>query len=231
MQKGCAAALEQLPQILYQDRRIVVCVKPAGVLSTDEPGGMPELLRCALGEENGCVRVVHRLDRPVGGVMVYARSRAADAILSQQAASGQLQKTYLAVVHGAPPQQAELQDYLVRDRLQRRTRVAQAPEKDAQLARLYFRRVAVCGEMSLLRIRLLTGRTHQIRTQLSHRAWPIYGDGKYGAPEQTQALALFSCALELSHPQSGERLRFACNPPAIFPWSLFDACAFQENSL
>ena len=86
-------------ELLYTDNRIVVCLKPAGVLSTDEPGGMPELLRRALGEdETGCVRVVHRLDRPVGGVMVYARSRMADSILSRQVQAHTFEKDYLAVL-------------------------------------------------------------------------------------------------------------------------------------
>ena len=79
-------------EILYQDRRVLVCLKPPGVLSTDEPGGMPELLRAALGEEHGCVRTVHRLDRAVGGVMVFARSRAADSLLSRQVRERQLEK-------------------------------------------------------------------------------------------------------------------------------------------
>ena len=87
--------------LLYTDNRIVVCLKPAGVLSTDEPGGMPELLRRALGEDGtGCVRVVHRLDRPVGGVMVYARSRMADSILSRQVQAHTFEKDYLAVLEG-----------------------------------------------------------------------------------------------------------------------------------
>ena len=89
--------------LLYTDNRIVVCLKPAGVLSTDEPGGMPELLRRALGEsETGCVRVVHRLDQPVGGVMVYARSRMADSILSRQMQAHTFEKDYLAVLEGIP---------------------------------------------------------------------------------------------------------------------------------
>ena len=87
-------------ELLYTDNRIVVCLKPAGVLSTDEPGGMPELLRRALGEdETGCVRVVHRLDRPVGGVMVYARSRMADSILSRQVQAHTFEKDYLCLLY------------------------------------------------------------------------------------------------------------------------------------
>ena len=105
--------------LLYTDNRIVVCLKPAGVLSTDEPGGMPELLRRELGEgETGCVRVVHRLDRPVGGVMVYARSRMADSILSQQVQAHTFEKEYLAVLEGIPDApEGILADLLARDEI------------------------------------------------------------------------------------------------------------------
>ena len=105
-------------ELLYTDARIVVCLKPAGVLSTDEPGGMPELLRRALGEpETGCVRTVHRLDRPVGGVMVFARSRMADSLLSRQVQAHTFQKDYLAVLEGVPAQPSGvLEDQLRRAR-------------------------------------------------------------------------------------------------------------------
>ena len=110
-------------ELLYTDARIVVCLKPAGVLSTDEPGGMPELLRRALGEpETGCVRTVHRLDRPVGGVMVFARSRMADSLLSRQVQAHTFQKDYLAVLEGVPAQASGvLEDQLRRDTAARRT--------------------------------------------------------------------------------------------------------------
>ncbi len=117
----------------YTDARIVVCLKPAGVLSTDEPGGMPELLRRALGEpETGCVRTVHRLDRPVGGVMVFARSRMADSLLSRQVQAHTFEKDYLAVLEGVPAQASGvLEDQLRRDTAARRTCVADAPGPDA----------------------------------------------------------------------------------------------------
>lgn len=116
-------------ELLYTDARIVVCLKPAGVLSTDEPGGMPELLRRALGEpETGCVRTVHRLDRPVGGVMVFARSRMADSLLSRQVQAHTFEKDYLAVLEGVPAQASGvLEDQLRRDTAARRTCVADAP--------------------------------------------------------------------------------------------------------
>lgn len=120
--------------LLYTDNRIVVCLKPAGVLSTDEPGGMPELLRRALGEsETGCVRVVHRLDQPVGGVMVYARSRMADSILSRQMQAHTFEKDYLAVLEGIPDApEGVLADLLSRDAAAKRTFVTHTPGPDAR---------------------------------------------------------------------------------------------------
>ena len=128
-------------ELLYTDARIVVCLKPAGVLSTDEPGGMPELLRRALGEpETGCVRTVHRLDRPVGGVMVFARSRMADSLLSRQVQAHTFEKDYLAVLEGVPAQASGvLEDQLRRDTAARRTCVADAPGPDTRPARLSYR--------------------------------------------------------------------------------------------
>ena len=135
--------------LLYTDNRIVVCLKPAGVLSTDEPGGMPELLRRALGEsETGCVRVVHRLDQPVGGVMVYARSRMADSILSRQMQAHTFEKDYLAVLEGCPDApEGILTDLLVRDAAKKQTFVTHTPGPDARHARLSYRVLAVRSPM------------------------------------------------------------------------------------
>ena len=120
--------------ILYQDNRIAVCLKPPGVLSTDEPGGMPSLLRAALGTD--CVRTVHRLDAAVGGVMVFARSRMAASILSEQIREHRFQKEYLAVVHGMLPAEGRMQDFLLRDRRDGMTRVADAFENPNKLGRV-----------------------------------------------------------------------------------------------
>ena len=165
-------------ELLYTDNRIVVCLKPAGVLSTDEPGGMPELLRRALGEdETGCVRVVHRLDRPVGGVMVYARSRMADSILSRQVQAHTFEKDYLAVLEGIPDApEGVLADLLTRDAAAKRTFVTHTPGPDARSARLSYRVLGVKDGRALVRIRLETGRTHQIRAQFSSRGLPLCGD-------------------------------------------------------
>ncbi len=210
-------------EILFSDRRVCVCVKPAGVLSTDEPGGMPELLRAALGGENPCVRSVHRLDRTVGGVMVYARSRMAARLLSEQIRAGRFAKEYLAVVRGAPETpEGELRDLLRRDRASRRTEVVSASDQDTRAAVLRYETLEAAEGLTLLRVTLETGRTHQIRVQLASRGLPLWGDAKYGAAEPEGSVALWSHALAFDHPETGERMTFTTPPPGdAYPWRLF----------
>ena len=163
-------------ELLYADKRIAVAVKPPGILSTDEPGGMPELLRRQLGTP--CIRTVHRLDAATGGVMVFARSAAAASILSGQVRDHQFRKTYLAVVRGDPGHSGTWRDLLGRDPVRRRTVVAQEPGPDVRPAELDFQRLASRDGLSLVRITLHTGRTHQIRVQFASRGFPLVGDRK-----------------------------------------------------
>lgn len=196
--------------ILYKDNWILVCVKPAGVLSTDEPGGLPELLREALGDPTACVRTVHRLDRTVSGLMVLARTRMAAALLSQQVRERQFGKEYLAVVHGDPPDRGTLRDLLGREPQSHRTYVADAPGKDVREAVLEYEVLARRDGLSLVRVRLHTGRTHQIRVQFASRGFPLVGDHKYGSRSRETQIHLFSAALEF--PWKGQRLRFEDGP-------------------
>ena len=153
-------------EFIYQDSSILVCVKPAGVLSTDEPGGMPELARAALGEPQGCVRTVHRLDRVVSGLMVLARTPEAASQLSRQIREQRFEKEYLAVLHGCPQApEGALRDLLRRDKAERKTYVTEVPGKDVQEAILSYRLLGSCNGLSQVHIRLQTGRTHQIRAQ------------------------------------------------------------------
>ena len=209
--------------ILYQDNRILVCLKPAGIRSTDEDGGLPELLRRQLGEKQACLRTVHRLDHVVGGVMVLARSRKAAQLLSTQVADHRFQKEYLAVVEGSlPAPEGEFTDLLGRDKARRITYVAQAPGKEVREARLGYRKLAVQDGFSLVAVRLFTGRTHQIRCQFSARGLPLVGDQKYGAaPQEMEGIALWSHMLAFEHPQTGKPVRFEAPPPNCRPWTLF----------
>lgn len=208
-------------EILYSDRRILVAVKPCGVLSTDEPGGMPELLRQALGDSNACVRTVHRLDRVVGGVMVFARSRMAASILSEQMRKRQFCKQYLAVVHGLPePANGQMTNLLLRDTYAGRTTVVQQMAKGVQEAELSYQVLAHQDGLSLVKITLGTGRTHQIRVQFASRGLPLAGDRKYGRDDGCP-IGLWSCGLQLLHPQSGEAMQFFSTPPRTRPWVRF----------
>ena len=216
-------------EILYLDKRIAVCVKPAGVLSTDEPGGMPSLVRQALGDEHACVRTVHRLDRPVGGVMVLARSAKAASELSRQVREGIFKKEYLAVIHGVPePGRGKMEDILVRDRARRMTFVTQTPGPEARQAILKYETLAHCKGMSLVSIQLLTGRTHQIRCQFASRDLPLAGDRKYGLQTDECGLALWSYKLSFIHPETGEPMTFMQKMPEIYPFALFSAQNIDE---
>ncbi len=211
-------------EILYQDKSILVAVKPAGVLSTDEPGGMPELVRQALGDEKACVRTVHRLDRVVSGLMVLARSPKAASRLSEQIRQHDFGKTYMAVVHGAPEAlNGTYRDLLARDPNERKTYVAARPGKGVQEAILDYEVLGSADELSLVKIYLQTGRTHQIRCQFSSRGLPLWGDKKYSTLPDDGPIALWSHALHFAHPDTGEVLFFEQQPPAIQPWAIFTA--------
>ena len=206
--------------ILYSDEKIIVCIKPAGVLSTDEPGGLPGLLRDQLGIET--VRTVHRLDRVVSGVMVLARTAKSAATLAAQMGTESFQQTYLAVVRGAPAEKkGSFRDLLGRDKRTRMTYVAAEPGKDVREALLDYEVMGETDGFSLLRIRLRTGRTHQIRVQCASRGLPLYGDRRYGGASEGEAIALWSHELRFDHPASGERLCFTSPPPEKYPWDLF----------
>ena len=206
-------------EIIHQDRDIVVCLKPAGVLSTDEPGGVPELLRQQLQTEE--IRTVHRLDRVVGGLMLLARSAAAASELSRQIRDGDFDKRYLAVVHGETPEKGELRDLLLRNKAERKTYVVSAPARGVQEAVLRYETLGRAERLSLVRIELLTGRTHQIRCQFSSHGWPLVGDRKYSLLEDNCGIALWSNFLSFRHPASGERMQFSAPPPEQWPWTAF----------
>ena len=206
-------------ELLYTDQDIVVCIKPARVLSTDEPGGLPELVRQALGDPHADVRTVHRLDRVVSGVMVLARNAAAASELSRQIRENGFRKEYLAVVHGCPSEEAgTLTDLLYRDKARRMTMVAEKPGKGVQEAVLDYHVLSRGGGFSRVEVHLHTGRTHQIRVQFASRGMPLVGERKYAALEDPCEIALWSHRIGFLHPTGGAWMEFSQEPPRRFPW-------------
>lgn len=209
-------------ELLEQNDSFVVCVKPAGVLSTDEPGGLPDLIRTELGDPDADVRTVHRLDRVVGGLMVLARSARSASVLSAQVRDGTFEKDYLAVIHWRPHTPSGVfTDFLARDPGERKTYVTRQPGRDVREAKLEYETLESRGGMSLMRIHLITGRTHQIRAQFSARGLPLVGDRKYSRLSDGCPIALWSYRIAFEHPDTGERLSFVRKPPEIDPWTVF----------
>lgn len=190
-------------EVLYSDRDLVVCIKPVGLDSESEvPAALKELL-------GGEVFPIHRLDKNVGGVMVYARTKPAAAALSKAVQEGTMVKEYVAMVHGTPPETGDWTDLLFKDSSKNKVFVVKKERKGVKVARLEFRTLSA-GEDSLVRIRLHTGRSHQIRVQFSSRGFPLVGDHKYGSRDDKTAPMLFSCCI--TFPWKKETKRFEILP-------------------
>lgn len=212
--------ISEIP-ILYRDRDLIICVKPVGVDSQRE---MPHRLSEQL--DIGEVLCVHRLDMGVGGLMVYGADRRAAAKLSQSIAEGKMLKTYLAVCAGRPAEASgTMRDLLFKDASGNRSFVVKRMRKGVREAELdYDTLSSVCeqgAEISLIKIRLHTGRSHQIRVQFSSRKMPLMGDGKYGSRYKLASIALWSSRLEFSHPRSNKMMSISCPPPEYSPWTAF----------
>ena len=220
------------PHILFEDNHLLVVEKPPNTPSQADNSGDPDLLGLLKADlkrrydkpGNVYLGLVHRLDRPVGGVMVFAKTSKAAARLAEQVRARQLEKVYRAVVHGVPDlRQGELRHFLVKDLRTNISRVVPADHPGAREAVLNFQVIATREPYTLLQIRLQTGRSHQIRLQMAATGHPLYGDQKYGAAQNHpgQQLALWAVELGFNHPTKQERLRFRSDPPDIDPWSLF----------
>lgn len=217
--------------IAYEDDDLLVCVKPAGILSQPGPGGgedMMRLLKTYFAEkgEGTYVGLIHRLDRNVGGLMVFAKSEAAASRLSQAVRDRDFVKEYLAVVHGCPEKKAgTFLDLLFRDSAKNKTFVVTRARKGVKEASLEYEVLGAQkskdGDLSLVKIRLHTGRTHQIRVQFASRKMPLVGDGKYGGRDNAGDIALWSYRLAFPHPLQRKRVDIRRLPPNEAPWDLF----------
>ena len=189
--------------IIYSDRDLAVIVKPVGM---DSEHQIPAAISEKLGGE---VFPIHRLDLNVGGVMVYARTKAAAAKLSQLVQEGQLVKEYRALVHGTPPESGTLEDYLFKDSRKNKVFVVKKERKGVKKSSLEFTRLTDTSP-ALVHIRLHTGRSHQIRVQFASRGFPLVGDHKYGSRDEAKEPKLFSC--RISFPWKGETRVFEALP-------------------
>jgi 23S rRNA pseudouridine1911/1915/1917 synthase len=219
------------PQLLFEDNHLLVVEKPVNLLSQADHSGSSDLLSLLKDwikrrdQKPGQVflGLVQRLDRPVGGVMVFAKTSKAASRLADQVRQRTLQKTYLAVVAGVTDSsEGTLIDWLQKDHHSNTVQVVESEVSQAKQAILHYERVAVHANKSLLRIQLETGRSHQIRVQLAHCGHPLLGDHKYGQTRNLSGPVLWSHQLQLQHPTLCETLHFTSSPPNTKPWQDFE---------
>lgn len=205
-------------KMLFLDEHIVVCIKPSGVLSTKDSSGkanMQDMLCSELGVKE--VFPVHRLDREVSGVMVYAISKEAAAKLSATVSDhNRFIKEYLALVEGIPEtKEGIMEDLLFKDSSKNKTFVVKKERRGVKCAKLEYRIIEIMGDKTLVRVRLYTGRTHQIRVQFASRKMPILGDRKYGGRENDGGIELYGFRLSFAHPISGEKFDYQYIPKTL----------------
>ena len=217
-----------MPDILYEDNHVLVAVKPPNMLSQADHTGDADMLtecreyirRAYHKPGNVYLGLVHRLDRPVGGLMVFARTSKAAARLSAQMAEHEMGREYLCVVTGEVKDRFTLTDYLVKDPMKNRVVVCEADVRDAKIAILHGRCIARREGTALCAIRLETGRTHQIRVQMSNIGAPLWGDNRYGRGIPGQQIALWGYRLTFTHPITREKMTFHAMPSGNI-WELY----------
>ena len=199
-------------KIYYEDEYIIVCEKDAGLLSEGEGKDcLPFFLaeEIALRGEQSDIFTVHRLDRETSGIMVYAKKKESAAALSRAIIDGRFEKEYIAEIHGRPEQdRGRFDDLLFYDRTKNRSFTVKRMRKGVKDASLEYEVISSENGISRVRIKLLTGRTHQIRVQFASRKMPLVGDRKYGSPNTERSLALRACMLSFPHPKTNEIQRF-----------------------
>lgn len=215
-------------EILYEDNHLLAVNKPAGILSQEDHTGKPDLL--SLCKEylrknynkkgNVFLGLLHRLDQPVGGVMLFAKTSKAASRINEQIRNRTIKKIYLAIVEGSPPENGVLRDYLLKDPLTNTVSVVSSDSKNAQKAELIYQVDKTVNDFSLIKITLITGRPHQIRVQFSHFGYPILNDRKYGLNNKGP-IALFASKLTFNHPTQKKEITIGAMPTAENPWNLF----------
>ena len=220
-------------KVIYEDNHLLVVEKSVNILSQGDDTNdkdMVNLLKNYVKEKynkpgNVFIGLVHRLDRPVGGVMVFAKTSKAASRLSEQVRNKSFKKTYRAVIHGNMNKNEDtLKDYLYKNKKTNMVSVVNKNHKEAKNAELDYKTLQSKNNFSLVEIDLKTGRPHQIRVQFSSRNHPLFGDQRYGQNlnKVGQQIALWSYKLEITHPTTKEPMEFICEPPKEYPWDLFN---------
>ncbi|MGO4343986.1 RluA family pseudouridine synthase [Paenibacillus sp. MCAF9] len=228
-------------KVLFEDNHLIAVVKPPGVLSQEDDTGdadMLTLLKQDIKERynkpgNVFLGLVHRLDRMVGGVMIFAKTSKAASRLSESVRSRHFGKTYVCVVQGAPKQaQARLTHYIVKNSKQNQVTVYNKPTNEAKEAILDYEVAAVSGRYSLIAVKLHTGRPHQIRAQLAHIGCPLVGDLKYGAQPTSgiSQIALWSTSVSAPHPITKEWMSFRSVPTGSDVWNWWTSSQLEDAS-
>lgn len=213
-------------EIFYEDREIIVVKKPVGMEAQSTHSFAPDLVseirkhinRLSTAEGEPYVGVIHRLDKPVGGIMVYAKTKKAAAALSRQVQEGKMQKMYMAVVCGRPVDNVDnFVDYLLKDKERNLSKIVEKGINGAKRAELRYEVMGTVEEkrvLTLVKVWLITGRHHQIRAQFAGHGMPLWGDGRYN-PEfagMREPIGLSACGLKVVHPVTGEEMRFEMEP-------------------
>ena len=214
-------------KVIYEDNHLLVVEKPVNILSQGDntnDDDMVNLLKKYLKEKynkpgNVFVGLVHRLDRPVGGCMVFAKTSKAASRLSEEIRNNNFHKTYLAVIQGTMPKEGKLEDYLIKDNNKNISYIA--TKDKGKYSALEYKIVNTKNNLSLVEINLITGRSHQIRLQFASRNHPLLGDSKYGNNPSNINIALFAKSITFTHPTTKEKLTFTLDIPNRYPFNIF----------
>jgi len=217
-------------KVLYEDNHLIVAIKPAGVLSQSDGSNAPDMLTILKAyikdkyQKPGEVYLglVHRLDRPVSGVMVFARTSKAASRLSEQIRTRRVEKIYRCVVNGVLEGEGRLENFISKDEANNTVTVSDVEKPGFKASYLDYRALASKDGMTMAEVKLGTGRSHQIRAQMAHAGHPLIGDQKYGKKDnRTKDIALEAYKLSFEHPVKREFITFEAPVPDTFPWSLF----------
>ncbi len=221
--------MEKLPKIniIYEDNHLLVIEKPINIPvqkdNTNDIDLITMLKDYRKKNENkpgeAYLGLVHRLDRPVGGIMVFAKTSKAASRLSDQIRTNTFHKTYLAVIQGVIPKEGVFEDYLVKNEKENISYVTS--KEKGKYSKLEYKLLNTKDNLSLVRINLITGRSHQIRVQFSSRNHPLIGDSKYGDNPNNISIALYAESITFNHPTTKEKLTFTLNKPNRYPFNIF----------